>query len=89
VSRRLEVLLHNIPVGVLAETPDRGAEFKFLDTYRDLALRPVLGQKGTLERLRASWREIVAELPLPEAHHEALVEHWRKVPLLREAGPLE
>lgn len=44
---------------------------------------------GTLERLRASWREIVAELPLPEAHHEALVEHWRKVPLLREAGPLE
>ncbi len=44
---------------------------------------------GTLERLRAAWREISADLPFPESHVEALREHWQKVPLLREAGPLE
>ncbi len=44
---------------------------------------------GTLDRLRAVWREISADLPLPENHAEALRAHWRKVPLLREAGTLQ
>ncbi len=43
---------------------------------------------GTLGQLRQAWRKIVAEAPLPEAHEEALRQHWRKVPLLRDAGPL-
>jgi serine/threonine-protein kinase HipA len=42
----------------------------------------------TLERLRAVWQSISPDLPLPETHKAALRDHWRKVPLLREAGPL-
>lgn len=42
----------------------------------------------TLEDLRRSWGELAADLPLPPEHREALREHWRKVPLLRDAGPL-
>lgn len=44
---------------------------------------------GTLERLRSTWSTIASALPLPEAHAAALREHWRKVPLLRAAGPLD
>jgi serine/threonine-protein kinase HipA len=44
---------------------------------------------GTLNRLRATWTTAVEGLPLPAAHAAALREHWRRVPLLREAGPLE
>lgn len=45
MSRRLEVLLHDRLVGYLSELPDGGVEFRFLDAYRDLVPRPVLGQK--------------------------------------------
>ena len=45
MSRRLEVRLHDQPIGTLSETPDGGSEFRFHRTYRDLAPRPVLGQK--------------------------------------------
>jgi serine/threonine-protein kinase HipA len=45
VSRRLEVLLHDRPVGDLSETPDGGVEFRISGSYRDLVPRPVLGQK--------------------------------------------
>jgi serine/threonine-protein kinase HipA len=44
---------------------------------------------GTIERLRAAWREIASSLPLPKAHTKALQAHWRRVPLLRAAGPLD
>lgn len=43
---------------------------------------------GTVERLRATWRDLAPGLPLPEAHRAALREHWRRVPLLRAAGAL-
>lgn len=44
---------------------------------------------STLDRLRSVWRELRADLPLPEEHRGALVDHWRRVPLLRASGPLE
>lgn len=44
---------------------------------------------GTLEKLRDAWRAIASGLPLPQGHAVALQEHWRKVPLLRAAGPLD
>jgi serine/threonine-protein kinase HipA len=58
LSRRLEVLLQDIPVGDLSETPDGGVEFRFFDSYRDLVPRPVLGQKfeDDLERVYKSRR---------------------------------
>lgn len=43
---------------------------------------------ATLERLRATWPETIAHSPLLAEHRRLLVEHWRRVPLLREAGPL-
>jgi len=45
VSRRLEVLLHGIPVGEISETADGATEFRFLDDYFERVPRPVLGQK--------------------------------------------
>jgi serine/threonine-protein kinase HipA len=58
LSRRLEVLLHDVPVGDLSETPDGGVEFRFLGSYRDLVPRPVLGQKfeDDLEKIYRSRR---------------------------------
>lgn len=43
--RRLEVLLHDEPVGLLAEDTGGGVEFRFLPRYREMVPRPVLGQK--------------------------------------------
>jgi serine/threonine-protein kinase HipA len=43
---------------------------------------------ATLERLRSVWREIESDLPLSAEHRQALREHWRRVPLLRDAGGL-
>ena len=56
MSRRLEVLLHDQPVGTLSEMPSGGVEFRFLDTYRELVPRPVLGQKfeDDLEKVHVS-----------------------------------
>jgi serine/threonine-protein kinase HipA len=56
VSRRLEVLLHDQPVGTLSEMPGGGVEFRLLDTYRELVPRPVLGQKfeDDLEKVHVS-----------------------------------
>lgn len=53
MSRRLEVLLQDRLVGHLSEETDGGVEFRFLDSYRDLVPRPVLGQKfeDDLERV--------------------------------------
>lgn len=45
MSRRLEVLLYDRPVGSLSETPDGSVELRFLETYRELVPRPVLGQR--------------------------------------------
>ncbi len=53
---------------------------------RMLVLREV---DTILERLRTTWRQIAADLPLPKAHAQALREHWRRVPLLRSAGALD
>lgn len=63
-------------------------------TIERFALRAGLGTEAvaeaaeTLERLQASWREIQGDLPLVEEHRQALLDHWRRVPLLREAGGL-
>ena len=56
MSRRLEVLLHERPVGILSETPDGGVEFRLLASYRELVPRPVLGQKfeDDLEKVHRS-----------------------------------
>ena len=42
----------------------------------------------TLERLRQAWKELGNDLPLVPPHRKAIEEHWRRVPLLRSAGPL-
>jgi len=44
MTRRLEVWLHDQQVGQISET-DRDVEFRLLDAYRQLTVRPVLGQK--------------------------------------------
>jgi serine/threonine-protein kinase HipA len=56
MSRRLEILLHDQPVGEISETPDGGTEFRLSTAYRDLVPRPVLGQKfeDDLERVHRS-----------------------------------
>lgn len=58
MSRRLEVLLHDRPVGILAETPGGIVELRLLGDYRELVPRPVLGQKfeDDLERVHRSRR---------------------------------
>jgi len=43
----------------------------------------------TLERLRAVWQELGAHLPLPADHARRIRRHWRRVPLLAAAGPLD
>jgi serine/threonine-protein kinase HipA len=43
----------------------------------------------TLDKLRVAWSEIASSLPLPEPHAEAVREHWKRVPFLRAAGPLD
>jgi serine/threonine-protein kinase HipA len=43
----------------------------------------------TLDRLRQGWRELQKDLPLVSEHRQAVEEHWRRVPLLREAGGLD
>jgi HipA N-terminal domain len=60
VSRRLEVLLHDLPVGDLSEMPDGGIELRLFDSYRELVPRPVLGQKfeDDLERVHRSRRGV-------------------------------
>ena len=52
--------------------------------------RRLLGQvEATLTRLQEAWRRLAGTLPLPEAQRVALREHWRAVPVLREAGGLD
>ena len=53
MSRRYEVLLHGLPVGHLSSIEEDKVEFRWLDTYRSMAQRPVLGQKfeDDLERI--------------------------------------
>ena len=54
-------------------------------------LRPrgevVIGE--TIERLRASWAAIHADLPMLPEHRERLRAHWRQVPVLKTHGELE
>lgn len=67
---------------------DRAAFERFADKA-DLDKDRVLGElEETLTRLQEGWRRVAGELPLPEAHRSALREHWRTVPVLREAGSL-
>ncbi|HEY2738349.1 MAG TPA: hypothetical protein VGK45_08085, partial [Thermoanaerobaculia bacterium] len=68
---------------------DRSTWERFAEVAQ-IGTRRVLGLVSqTLEKLRAAWREIASDLPLPEAHAEALRAHWKKVPFLRAAGPLD
>lgn len=64
-------------------TFERFAAKAEIDTARALAT-----VDGTLERIRSAWGEIASELPLPEEHRQPLFDHWRRVPLLRDTGPL-
>lgn len=45
--------------------------------------------RETLASLRAAWPFVIQHTPLPEDHVAAVVEHWRRVPLLREIGALK
>ena len=52
------------------------------------ALRVLSIVDRTLAELQRAWSAIRADLPLPEAHADAIRNHWGSVPLLREAGDL-
>lgn len=41
-----------------------------------------------LERLREAWRGASADLPVSSDHRDALVDHWARVPILKEGGGL-
>lgn len=80
MSRRLEVRLHDLPVGQLAEMPDGGVEFRFSDAYREMVPRPVLSQKleddiGKLYRNRKGEKlpDFFANL-VPEGHLREVIE---------------
>jgi serine/threonine-protein kinase HipA len=45
--------------------------------------------RETLANLRAAWPRVLHDTPLPDDHIAAVVEHWGRVPLLREIGQLE
>lgn len=63
------------------------ATFERFAEKADIDVRRVLEQVDRiLESLRQTWRDIAADMPLPQAHKRSLLEHWRKVPLLRAAG---
>ncbi|HEX4499029.1 MAG TPA: HipA domain-containing protein [Thermoanaerobaculia bacterium] len=86
MSRRLEVLLHDRPVGEISETPDGGTEFRFSSAYRDLAPRPILGQKfeDDLEKVYHSRRG----QGLPDFFAN-LIPEGRLRNLIEESGGLE
>lgn len=44
--------------------------------------------RATLTTLRDTWGEKRADWPIRDVHAEALRDHWRRVPLLREIGSL-
>lgn len=68
---------------------DRAAFERFAEKA-EIDTRRVLEQvELTLDTLRRTWREICSDLPLPREHAQALHEHWRNVPLLRNFGPLD
>jgi serine/threonine-protein kinase HipA len=68
---------------------DRAA-FERLATKAALDTAHVLEQVDeTLSSLRSAWQAIRPDLPLPEGHAVALAEHWQRVPLLRDHGPLD
>jgi len=73
----LEVLLADTPVGVLRRSSDRGdaTRFRFHDSYRQLAARPVLGQVyedyldaewGATQRLPPFFSNLLPEGPMRE-----------------------
>jgi serine/threonine-protein kinase HipA len=68
---------------------DRAAFERFAEKAAVEGRRVLERVDETLEDLRRCWGELAADLPLPPEHREALREHWRKVPLLRDAGPLD
>lgn len=43
---------------------------------------------ATLERLRQGWPEMLHEEALPSSHRQALIKHWKRVRILRDAGSL-
>ncbi len=73
----LEVSLADTPVGVLRRSSDRGdaTRFRFHDSYRQLAVRPVLGQVyedyldaewGATQRLPPFFSNLLPEGPMRE-----------------------
>jgi serine/threonine-protein kinase HipA len=87
VSRRLEVLLHGLPVGHLSEVPDGVVEFRFLDSYRNLVPRPVLGQKFE-DDLEKAYRSRRRE-GLPDFFANLIPEKGRLREILVEAAGAE
>ncbi|NJL28949.1 MAG: type II toxin-antitoxin system HipA family toxin [Thermoanaerobaculia bacterium] len=86
MSRRLEVRLHELPVGQLAEMPDGTVEFRFSQAYREIVPRPVLGQKLE-DDLAKSYRSRKGE-KLPDFFANLVPEgHLRDV--LEQAADLE
>lgn len=85
---RLTILLGEVPVGELSLLPDEVSEFSFLDSYRALGHRPVLGQAFE-DDLRKKHRARMALPPffanlLPEGVLRALLAHRLKVSASRE-----
>ncbi len=68
---------------VSADSFDRLARKVGMDPIKTMAL-----VRQTLDRLRESWRAHFAEWPLPSDQKTVLLEHWEKVPLLLDSGPL-
>jgi serine/threonine-protein kinase HipA len=50
--------------------------------------RAVRVAQETISAARGAWESLSARETLPREHQQALMEHWRRVPLLREAGDL-
>ena len=86
MSRRLEVLLYDQPVGEISETPGGGTEFRLSSSYREIVPRPVLGQKfeDDLERVHRSRKG----QGLPDFFAN-LIPEGRLRDLIEEAGGLE
>lgn len=52
------------------------------------AERTLAEARGTTEQLVAAWDRIVAESPMPLAQRASVVDHWNRVPLLRDVARL-
>jgi len=64
------------------------SRFRWLAQKLDAEESLLCRMDATLERLREAWRNASSDLPISEAHREALRSQWSRVPILRDAGEL-